>query len=259
MDRFARVSRVGFALGIVWLGVIGVAVRDFSAVWGPLPKDMPGQTALALIYGLVAIVAGVALLFRRTAAAAAVTIFAYVGLWWLVYMVPPVIRAPLTEMTWLDAGMHGMLLAGAWTLYAELAGHGFLGDAKGMTTARVFFGLCLIPTGLSHFFYTNLTAPLIPAWIPFHLALAYVTGACHLAAGLGILFGVVPRLAAQMESLMLGLFTVIVWIPRVIAAPTKPGNWTEIWISAALTAAAAVVAAASPPSSLAKSSRAVHS
>ncbi|MDE3174269.1 MAG: hypothetical protein KGN74_14460 [Gemmatimonadota bacterium] len=83
-------------------------------------------------------------------------------------------------------------------------------------------------------------------WIPFHLAVAYLTGACHLAAGLGVLFGVAPRPAAQMESLMPGLFTALVWMPRVAADPGRPGNRTEIWVSFALTAAAAVVAAATP-------------
>jgi len=101
--------------------------------------------------------------------------------------------------------------------------------------------------GLSHFAYLSLTVPLIPTWLPFRTGWAYFTGACHLAAGVGVLFGVLPRLAAQLESLMLALFTIIVWIPRVVAAPRTPLNWTEIWISWALTAAAAVVAAGIPP------------
>lgn len=106
----------------------------------------------------------------------------------------------------------------------------------------MFFGLCLIPTALSHFIYVALTTPLIPAWLPFHSGLAPFTGACHFAAGSALVFGVLPRLAAGLEAAMLGIFTVLVWVPRVIAKPALGGNWTELWISWALMAAAALVA-----------------
>jgi len=194
-------------------------------------------------------VAGIGLLFQRTSATASLVLFVYIGLWWLLLKVPPVIRAPLTEVTWLDCGMFAMLLTGAWTLFADLGGRPFLGDERGVRLARLVFALGLIPTGISHFIYVNLTVPLVPSWLPYRLGWAYFTGACHLAAGLGILFGVLPRPAAQLEAAMLAIFTILVWIPAVITAPTVRGNWTEIWLSWALTAAAAVVAAHVPPSS----------
>ncbi len=247
MQRFAQVTRVGFASGMIALGVIGLAFRDFALIWGPLPGWFPWPTALAVACALVALAAGIALLSRRTAAAAALVLLAYVGLWWLLLKVPPVVRAPLTELTWLDCGMFGMLLSGAWTLFADLGGQPFPGGERGMRLARLLFGLSLVPTGLSHFVYSRLTVPLVPSWLPYHLGWAYLTGACHLAAALGVLVGVLPRLAAQLEAAMLGIFTVLVWIPAVAAAPAVRGNWTEFWISWALTAAAAVVAAHVPP------------
>ena len=246
VQRFAQVSRAGFASGMIALGVIGLVFRDFALVWGTLPSWVPWHTALACACAAVPLAAGMALLVRRTAATASLVLLVYVALWWLLFKVPPVIEAPLTEVTWLDCGMYGMLLAGAWTLYADLGGRPFLGGERGMKLARVLFGLGLIPTGLSHFVYVNLTVPLVPSWLPFRLGWAYFTGACHLAAGLGILSGVRPRLAARLEAAMLGIFTVLVWVPAVVAAPGTRENWTEFWISWALTAAAAVVAAHAP-------------
>ncbi|HEY4321374.1 MAG TPA: hypothetical protein VGM77_09375 [Gemmatimonadales bacterium] len=41
---------------------------------------------------------------------------------------------------------------------------------------------------------------------------------------------------------MIGIFTVLVWVPALISAPGTHSNWTEFWVSYALTAAAAVVA-----------------
>ena len=247
MQRFAQVTRAAFASGMIALGVIGLGFRDFALVWGPVPGWVPWRTALACVCAAVPLAAGVALLVRRTAAGASLVLFVYVALWWCLLKVPPVLRAPLTELTWLDCGMFAILLSGAWTLFADLGGRPFLGGESGVRLARVLFGLSLIPTGLSHFVYVNLTVPLVPPWLPYHLGWAYFTGACHLAAGLGVLFGVLPRLAAQLEAAMLAIFTTLVWIPAVVAAPGTRGNWTEIWISWALTAAAGVVAAHVPP------------
>ena len=236
---------------MISLGIIGLVLRDFQRVWGRLPDWVPSPMVLAVACALVALAAGIALLFRRTAATASMVAFVYVALWWLLFKVPPVVRMPLIGLTWVDGGMHAMLLAGAWTRFADVGGRPFPGGERGMRFARLLFGLSLIPVGLSHFAYLSLTVPLIPTWLPFRTGWAYFTGACHLAAGLGVLFGVLPRLAAQLESLMLALFTIIVWIPRVVAAPRTPLNWAEIWISWALTAAAAVVAAGIPPHDMA--------
>jgi len=246
VERFAPASRAGFASSMIALGAIGLVFRDFALVWGTLPGWVAWRTALACVCAAVPLVAGIALLFRRIAPAASLVLFVYVALWWLLFKVPPVFTDPLTELSWLDCGMYGMLLAGAWTLYADIGERPFLGGERGLKLARVLFGLGLIPTGLSHFVYVNLTVPLVPSWLPFRLGWAYFTGACHLAAGVGILSGVRARLAAQLESAMLGIFTILVWVPAVIAAPGTRSNWTEFWLSWAITAAAAVVAARVP-------------
>jgi len=107
---------------------------------------------------------------------------------------------------------------------------------------QVVFALATLPIGLSHFFYLNMTAPLIPSWLPFHVALAYFTGAAWIAAGLAILSGVLARLAATLTAIMVSLFTVLVWIPMVTAAPADLGNLSEICVSAAITGAAWAVA-----------------
>jgi uncharacterized membrane protein YphA (DoxX/SURF4 family) len=90
--------------------------------------------------------------------------------------------------------------------------------------------------------YLNQTAPLIPSWLPFHVLLAYFTGAAYVAAGVGILFGVLPRLAATLTAIMVSLFTLLVWVPMVIAAPTSRGDWSEFCVSTAITGAAWAVA-----------------
>lgn len=86
------------------------------------------------------------------------------------------------------------------------------------------FGFDCVTCGLPHFAYAEITASMIPGWMPAHLILAYVTGAGHLAAGLGILTGVLPRLAATLEALMLSSFLLQVHMPNIFANPPHEGG-----------------------------------
>jgi uncharacterized membrane protein YphA (DoxX/SURF4 family) len=78
--------------------------------------------------------------------------------------------------------------------------------------------------------------------------LAYFTGLCHLAAGIGIIVGILPRLAAALEAIMMSLFGLLVWLPSFFAQPrpawaTPPQNqWSELVVTLALAASACIVA-----------------
>ena len=134
-------------------------------------------------------------------------------------------------------------LGGACAIYAMVSlEEGARAKFADMRIGQIIFALALPAIGLSHFFYLNLTAPLIPSWIPFHVPLAYFTGAAWVAAALGILFGVLPRLAAVLTAIMVSLFTLLIWVPTVIASPTNISDWSEFWSSMAITGAAWAVA-----------------
>ncbi|UWZ82849.1 DoxX family protein [Occallatibacter riparius] len=119
-----------------------------------------------------------------------------------------------------------MLLAGGWVLFARLSGlqkarfFSYITGAKGVRISQIIFGLAVLPVGLSHIFYTQITASLVPAWLPFRTGLAYLTGVGQMACGLAILFSIWPRMAALIETGMLGLFAFLVWGPDTWFATT---------------------------------------
>ena len=113
---------------------------------------------------------------------------------------------------------------------------------RGVRMARYLLAVSVIPIGLSHLVYGQITAAYVPVWLPYRLGWAYLTGAGQIAAGLGMLFGVLPRVAAWAEAGMITLFTLLVWLPMVVAAPQDRLPWTAFFISWVIAAAAGAVA-----------------
>ena len=232
-DRQA--ARIAFAIGMIGLGILCFVYGDFAQIWHFAPAALAGRKVLAYASAALMLVCGIGLLMRRTERLAARLLFAYWALMLLVLKIHLVIKSPLVEMTWLTTGLIVVLVTAAWVLAAA--------DTRAVRIAQLIFGASLIPIGLSHFFYMNLTAPLVPAWLPWHTGWGYLTGAAHLAAGLGVLLGIYPRLAATLEAVMLGAFTFLVWSPLIVAKPSSQFLWSEFTMSWAVAAAAWVVAA----------------
>jgi uncharacterized membrane protein len=242
-----------FVAGLVGLGILALIYGDFALVWQPVPAGLPGRTALAYASGVLMLVCGAGLLFKSTAESSARILFPYLILWALL-KVPALFVAPQIEGVWLGFGELAMLLAGGWMLFARMAGISkgsklaFATGDSGIRIARYLFAVWIIPVGLSHFFYLKATVALVPAWLPFKAGWAWFTGAGHIACGLAILFGVIPRIAALAEAAMIGIFTLLVWGPKIIVTPHARLPWTAFFISWIIAAAAGVVACNLPVS-----------
>jgi uncharacterized membrane protein len=246
--HIASAGHAFFAAIMIWLGVMGLSKGTFVQVWQPVPKWVPAQEALAYLCAFVSLASGIGLLWQRTAAVAARVIFASLMVWLLALRLPNFFfQTPLVLVAWTFASM-AVMVAAAWVLYVWFAGDrdrqrlGFFADDTGMRIARALYGLSLVPFGLAHFMYLDATTVLIPHWLPWHVAWAYFTGGAFIAAGLAVTVGVFARLAATLSTLQLGLFGLIVWVPRVLAGAVNDFQWGEFVVTCALTAGAWVVA-----------------
>ncbi|HET9710154.1 MAG TPA: hypothetical protein VFP39_17760 [Gemmatimonadales bacterium] len=245
--RFAGVSHVVFAATMIALGVLGLIQADFPPTWSGVPKGLPARAALVYLCAFVSLATGIGLLWRRSAAASSRVLLTYFLGWLVLIRLSHIFFAPAALDTWWGCGDTAVMAAAAWVLYTWLAadqgGPRFplpTGD-NGLRIARVLYGLALIPFGVAHFIYLKDTAALVPGWLPWHVAWASVTGGAFIAAGGAVLIGVVPRLAATLSALQVGLFTLLVWLPVVVAGPNA-FQWSEFVDSWALTAGAWVVA-----------------
>ncbi len=243
----ATPGHLAFAAVMIGLGVQGLIEGDFTAVWQPVPKGVPGREALAYLCALVSLACGIGLLFRRAAALAARVLLASLVLWLLVWRVRALFLASLIEGTW-SFGETLVMAAGAWVLFAAFATDrdrrhlDFATGGSGQRLASALYGLGLIPFGYAHFANLKGTAGLVPGWLPWHAGWAYFTGATFLAAGLAILFGVRARLAAALSALQMGLFGLLVWVPILARGHVSAFQRGEFATTLALTAAGWAVA-----------------
>jgi uncharacterized membrane protein len=246
--RNLGLGRVVFAVTLAAVGVAGLVAGDFVGVWDGVPKGTPARAGLAVVCAVVSLAAGAGLLWQRTALATARALLLYLVLWALLFKGRFVLTQPLTEGTWQSLGENAVLVAGVWVLYASLAGEGdrrrvaFATGEPGVRIARVVYALAMVAFGFSHFVYVDLTTPLVPGWLPWHLGWAYFTGAAYLAAAVAMLSGVWARLAAVLSTLQMGGFTLLIWVPMALSGPMTPFRRGEFILSWALTAAGWVVA-----------------
>src|SRR6201999_2229763 len=89
------------------------------------------------------------------------------------------------------------LACGALIAYAATAGIDAALSARLMRIGRIAFGVCAVLFGVAHFVYMNMTAPLVPHWLPPNgVFWGYATGVAHIAGGIALITGIQARLAA---------------------------------------------------------------
>jgi uncharacterized membrane protein len=231
---------------------LSLAYADFAPMGQTFPAWIAWQKIWVFGSGLLLLAASAGLCFSRTALPSALTIGAYHAIW-AATSAPPILSKPLSIDAWYGFCEALTSLVGAWILYALLrwqsrAPQMPLASARAVRAAQVLFGLNCIFYGCSHFAYADYTASMVPTWLPGRLSFAYFTGLGHLAAGIAIIVGILPRLAASLEAIMMSLFGLLVWVPSLFAQPrpdwaTPPQNqWSELVVTLLLAASAWIVA-----------------
>ena len=252
-----RISGFGhalFGIAVTGLAILNLAYGNFAPIWEPFPAWLPWPEVWAYGSGAILLAASAGLFFARTAQVSAIIIGVYESVW-AVARARPVLLKPLIIGNWYGISEALGPLLGAWILYAVLrrpydapAVTVMTGD-RALRVARVLFGAACVVYGAAHFAYATYTASMVPAWLPGRTSLAYLTGAGHAAAGFALLVGVLPRLAATLEAIMMSLFGVLVWLPSFFAQPVPQwatptqNQWSETVVTFLLAASAWIVAA----------------
>jgi hypothetical protein len=187
------------------------------------------------------IAGGIGMQYPRTARLAAM-VLCVVYLCFSLASIPGIIAAPAVYAQYGSFFEQFSLLCGAIALYAATETNAARAVAFGRL-ARVGFGVCAISFTLSQIFYLRVTADFVPRWIPPNqMFWAILTTIAFALAALAILINRQARLATRLLTLMLALFGVLVWVPRLIAHPGAHFNWSEFGLTFLITGAAWMVA-----------------
>jgi uncharacterized membrane protein len=250
-------GRALFGISMAGLAVLSLVYGNFAPIFAAFPATLPWREVWAYGLGAILLAASIGLFFPRTVLAS-VAIIAVYEIVWVMARARPVFGQPGVVASWYGVGEALVPLLGAWMLYALLRRPSntpavpLMTCDRSLLIARILFGASCVAFGAAHFAYATYTAPMVPGWLPGHMGLVYLTGAAHAAAGLGLLIGILPRLAATLEALMLTLFGVLVWLPVFFASPmpawAAPAQvrWSETFLGFLVAGSAWILAASLP-------------
>lgn len=243
-----------YGLGVMAVGATCLAFGEFDP-GQPVPDNFPARTALAYVAGALLVIAGAALQLRRTAVWGAAALTVYYMLLVVALMNGRLLLTHYASFgTYEGIAIQLGIATGAWITFITAARIREIDTALAERLTRagqLAFGVCALVWGGAHFVYMNLTAPLVPKWLPpSQVFWGYVTGVAFFAAGVAILTGVQARLAAVLLTAMFVSFAVLVHERILLADHVTHFNWTESAENLAAIGAAWVVA-----DSLARSKR----
>lgn len=232
-----------YGIGAMALGVVCLMVGDFHP-GQPVPMGFPGRTILAYAAAAFMLVAGAAVEWRRTRVWGAAALTGYFALIAVVLMNGYQWLGHYAEfLTYESLAIELAIASGGLVVYAASARIDAVLASRLTRLGQVAFGMCTLVFGAAHFVCMDLTAPLIPRWLPpSQVFWACATGLGHIAAGIAILTRVQARLAAVLLTFMFASFTVLVHVPMLLADPSSHWIWNENAMNIALTGVAWVVA-----------------
>lgn len=89
------------------------------------------------------------------------------------------------------------------------------------------FAVAWIGVGIQHFLYLKFVGTLVPAYMPFRIFWAGLTGSAMILAGLSFATRMKMPLAASLLGIMMMVFLLMIHPPLLMAAPQKLMPWTR--------------------------------
>jgi hypothetical protein len=211
-------------------GVVGLLWHD-SVLW-QVANMTPIllRTPIAWCLALAQVAGGIGIMPARSARSSAIVLGVVYALFTL-SSVPGMITAPADPGSYVNFFEQLSLVCGAFAVFA-------------VTAARYGLGVCTISFAWAQVVYLQYTSSLVPTWIPpSQVFWTILTTIAFALAAIAMLINVRAVLAIQLMALMMALFGILVWVPRIIAQPSNLSYWNEIAVNYLMTGAALLVAA----------------
>lgn len=225
LDKIVALSNLCFALPLAVFGALHLS--DVGSVLPIVPSYMPWRLFWAYFVGCALLAASLSIAtkieVRWSGLLFGIMMFLFVAM----LMIPGAFASPRDRFAWTFVFRESSFGGGAWAL----AGSAILAEnstrrrvgSKLITVGRILVGIAAVFYSVEHFLHPQHVPgvpleKLLPAWIPGHLLISYVTGAILLVAGACILTGRKARLAATYLGAWILLLVLFVYGPILIAS-----------------------------------------
>lgn len=239
----ALYGRIVFGASAVLFGVIALIWHD-PDTWQNVHQiwRLPLGATIGACLMAAQITGGIAMQYPRTARLASI-VLGVVYLCFSLACVPAIIDASnVYDRYGGSFFLFLSMLCGAIALYAATEANAAKALVLGRM-ARLGLGVCAISFTLGQIILPRETASLVPKWIPPNqMFWAILTTIAFALAAIAILVNRQARLATGLMTLMLALFGVMVWAPRLIAQPHVHFIWSEFALTFLITGASWMVA-----------------
>jgi uncharacterized membrane protein YphA (DoxX/SURF4 family) len=239
MQNRSLASNLGlyvYAAAAIFLGLLGVASGDFATSWQRVEPGVPLREPLAYFTALIELAAGLALLWRKTARAGALTLTIVYSVFTFLW-VPQMLEGRSGYDPTGNFFEEFSLVAAGAVLFAGFSPSDSAISRRESLFARLS-GLSAISFGIVHIVDMPGLLTWIPPWIPpSQMFWAYATTIGFFAAAAAILSGIMAPLASRLLTAEIVSFEAFVWIPKLLASPHDHFIWAGNAISVAIAGA----------------------
>ena len=240
--KTVQYGRIVFGASAALFGVIALMWHD-PDTWQSLHKiwSLPLGIVLGRCLMTAQIAGGIGIQHPRTTRSASL-ILGVVYLLFSLACIPGIISAPTVYDGYGSFFEQFSLLCGSLALFAATEANATRAVAFSRL-ARLGIGVCAVSFMLSQIIYLRVTADLVPRWIlPNQMFWAILTTIAFALAAIALLINRQARLAIRLMTLMLILFGLMVWVPRLITHPEAHLNWSEFALTFLIAGASWMVA-----------------
>ena len=225
MDKTTTFGRFLIAIPMAIFGIQHFMYAAFVA--GLVPSWMPARLFWAYFVGVAFVVASAGIVFQKTTRPAATLLGAIFFLFVVMLHIPRIAAHPGDGNEWTSGFVALAMCGGAWILAsASPLDEREIGDPF-LKLGRYLFASAILAFGIQHFVGGRLTIRIGPPWILGQPLWAYLMGIVLIAASAAILTGKKARSAATLLGLIVFLYFLLLYVPRIAAHPRDPGPWTS--------------------------------
>jgi uncharacterized membrane protein len=229
LDKIVALSNLCFAAPLAVFGALHLsAARGLMTM---VPKYMPWPLFWAYFFGFALLAASLSIAtkiqVRWSGLLFGIAMFLFVAM----MDIPGSLAHPRDRFGWTLTLREMSFGGGGWIL----AGNAMRGQSgrKLIFVGRVLIGVAAMFYGVEHFLHpANVPGvpleKLLPAWIPGHMLISYLTGAILLVAGTSILLARKTRMAATYLGTWLVLLVVFIYGPILIASLADPNTGVKV-------------------------------